>query len=124
MSAAVTGPEVGEERLVVRVPDPDRAYAGVRLHTHVPRPGGGVEAHWRDDELVWVVEVERGPVDRVEYVLERRRHDGATDVGPDPGNPRRVLGPGEEWSVVEFPGYRPPDWVSAVVDRGAGTPVA
>jgi enterochelin esterase-like enzyme len=53
----------------------------------------------------------RPPADRFEYLLELRRR-GSTQIGLDPTNPLRAAGPFGEKSVVEFPGYAAPEWVS------------
>ena len=59
----------------------------------------------------WELTLARPDVDRLEYLLELR--DGhAVERVPDPGNPLRAPGAFGEKSVVEFPSYRPPEWVS------------
>jgi len=54
----------------------------------------------------------RPDADRFEYLLELTTRRGATRVVPDPTNPLRAEGPFGEKSVVELPGYEPPDWIS------------
>jgi enterochelin esterase-like enzyme len=49
--------------------------------------------------------------DRIEYLLELTTRRGATRVAPDPTNPLRAPGPFGEKSVIELPGYEPPEWV-------------
>src|SRR5919198_1147542 len=53
----------------------------------------------------------RPPVDRFEYQLEITRARGRIELVCDPQNPLRAPGPFGDKSVVEFPGYRPPEWV-------------
>jgi enterochelin esterase-like enzyme len=54
----------------------------------------------------------RPDADRFEYLLELTRRGGAAQVTTDPANPRRAPGPFGEKSVVEFPEYEAPDWVT------------
>ena len=70
----------------------------------------------------WRLRIPRGSADRLEYLLELHRDDGSVEVGLDPGNPRRVGGVFGDKSVVEFPGYLPPAWLSAVPPPGATAP--
>jgi enterochelin esterase-like enzyme len=53
----------------------------------------------------------RPEADRFEYLLELTTGRGTTRFGADPTNPLRAQGPFGETSVIEFPGYEPPDWV-------------
>jgi enterochelin esterase-like enzyme len=62
----------------------------------------------------WELRFERPEVDRLEYLLELEHRDGRVERVPDPGNPLRAPGPFGERSVVEFPGYEPPQWVADV----------
>jgi enterochelin esterase family protein len=57
----------------------------------------------------WELRLPRPPVDRLEYLLEFRR-GGRVERVPDPGNPLRAPGAFGERSVIEFPGYAPPEW--------------
>jgi len=111
MSAAPAGPQVEEDRVVLRVPDPDRRLARVRLHQEVERPRDGPDFAWREAEAAWVLEFPRRGLDRLEYTVERHRHDGTTERGVDPANPLSVPAPFGARSVVEFPGYVPPAWL-------------
>jgi enterochelin esterase family protein len=55
----------------------------------------------------------------MEYQLQLRLREGGPVLVPDPANPLRADGPFGEKSVVEFPGYRPPDWLAAGDDAPA-----
>jgi enterochelin esterase-like enzyme len=60
----------------------------------------------------------------MEYLLELVCRDGRTRLVPDPGNPLRAPGPFGERSVLEFPGYRPPDWLAVEAPEGRLEPIA
>jgi enterochelin esterase-like enzyme len=104
------GPEVRADRVVFRLED--RGYTAVRLQQELERPRSGPPLTCRDG--VWELEYRRPQVDRMEYRFEA---DGA--AFPDPRNPRRA----GDRSVIEFPGYTPPAWLTAP-DPGTATPVA
>jgi hypothetical protein len=70
--------------LTFLVPDPGHRLAGVRLAQEVDIPGDQLGFRRCGDELV-----------------------------TDRANPLRVQGAFGEKSVLEFPGYRPPDWLAA-----------
>src|SRR5439155_25082267 len=59
----------------------------------------------------WELRFERPEVDRLEYMLEVEHRSGGVERVLDPGSPLRAPGPFGDKSVVEFPGYAPPDWV-------------
>ncbi len=60
----------------------------------------------------WTLAFPRPDADRLEYLLELRDRGGDTELVPDPENPLRAPGPFGDKSVVEFPEYAPPEWVS------------
>jgi enterochelin esterase family protein len=59
----------------------------------------------------------------MEYRLELRHPDGGTEEVCDPENPLRAPGAFGDKSVLEFPGYRRPAWLSAPVVPGAETEI-
>jgi len=59
----------------------------------------------------WELVFERPEADRIEYLLEVEWPDGRVERLPDPGNPLRAPGPFGDRSVLELPGYAPPEWV-------------
>jgi enterochelin esterase-like enzyme len=66
----------------------------------------------------WELTVARPPVTRMEYLFELRYPDGGAETVTDPGNPRQVQGAFGPKSVLEFPSYRPPRWLTAHAEPG------
>jgi enterochelin esterase-like enzyme len=103
----VAAPVVSAEAVGLALPD--RGYRCVALAHELRRPrlvpflrtGGG-----------WRLRLERPPVDRLEYLLELEHGDGRVELICDPTNPRRAPGVFGDKSVVEFPGYEEPAWVT------------
>jgi enterochelin esterase family protein len=108
-SALEAGPEVDARAVVLRVADPGRELAGVRLL--VDRALGVERTDFDPDAPGWRLRVPRPPVARFEYRLELRRRDGRAETVPDPANPERAASAFGERSVVRFPDYRDPDWL-------------
>ena len=98
------------------LPDPERRLAGVRLVQDVRIPGGRLGFHRSGGD--WELVIDRPPVNRMEYLLELRHPNGGVETVLDPGNPRRVAGAFGPKSVLEFPGYTPPGWLSAAPGPG------
>lgn len=115
-----SGPVVDERGVAFIVSDPDRALRRVRLLQDVGLPARAAEFVRSDGR--WRLRVPRGSADRLEYLLELHRRDGTVEVAPDPGNPRRVGGVFGDKSVVEFPGYIAPAWLSATAPPGRTAP--
>ena len=101
---------------IFRVSDPGHELAGLRLSQDVRIPGDQLDFH-RDGDG-WRLAVGLPPVNRMEYLLELRYPDGRTATVTDPGNPRQAPGAFGPKSVVEFPAYRPPGWLTAPADAG------
>jgi enterochelin esterase-like enzyme len=101
------------------VADPERALAGVRLLPDAPIPAGLLDFRRAGD--FWRLSLARPPVWRLEYLLELRYQDGGAKVVTDPANPRQAPGAFGPKSVLEFPGYVPPSWLTAGADPGTGT---
>lgn len=104
--------------MVFSLPDPDRLFRGVRLRQEISRPRSGPSfepngsAHWR---LRWA----KPPVRRFEYAFEILYKDGRAETICDPANPVTASGPFSDRSVVELPGYRPPDWLQGEIEPGS-----
>ena len=96
--------------------DPERRLAGVRLVQDVRIPGDRLGFHRRGDR--WELVIDRPPVHRMEYLLELRQRNGGVETVLDPENPLRVAGAFGQKSVLEFPGYTPPGWLSAAAGPG------
>jgi enterochelin esterase-like enzyme len=99
-----SGPEIHADRVVFRLED--RGYAAVRLQQELERPRSGPQLARRDG--LWELPYRRPQVDRMEYRFEA---DGESFC--DPHNERRAQTSFGERSVIEFPGYAAPTWLSA-----------
>jgi len=106
MSVRSAGPRVGEDAVEFELADPK--LRGVAL-LHELR--GSRRAEFRREGRAWRLVFPRPEVDRFEYLLELTYRTGRRAVGPDPSNPLRAAGPFGEKTVIEFPGYEPPEWV-------------
>ena len=102
--------------MAFRVADPERALVGVRL---VQEAGiAADQLDFRRSASSWELVLDRPLVSRLEYLLELRYPDGGSKVSVDAANPRQVRGAFGPKSVLEFPGYAPPAWLSAPAGRG------
>jgi enterochelin esterase-like enzyme len=108
-------------QLTLRVADPDRALAGVRLQPELRMPAELLE--FRRAGEYWELALDPPPVWRLEYLFELRYAEGASKVVTDPANPRQAAGPFGPKSVLEFRGYAQPAWLSAAADRGVTRPI-
>src|SRR5690349_154055 len=113
---SLSGPVVGERTVTFRLDDPEHRLRGVRLYQEVRIPGGLLDFVHVDGS--WVLEVDRPEVDRMEYLFQVTRADGAEVWSTDPGNPRTVGGAFGDKSVLEMPGYRPPRWLDLPAPAG------
>ncbi|HVF53453.1 MAG TPA: alpha/beta hydrolase-fold protein [Actinomycetota bacterium] len=113
-----SGPEVEENEIVFRIPDPDRELAGVRLYQEIDRPRNGPEFS-QTASGAWELRWARPQADRVEYQVELLGKDGSSGPICDPFNPRTTPGVFGDKSVVEVPGYRPPAWLDEELPFGA-----
>jgi len=93
------------------VADPEHRFSEVVLGQEVVRPRSGPAFRWRDG--AWRLRLERPPLDRLEYLVGI---DG--EWSTDPANPLRAAGPYGDRSVIEWPGYQPPAWLSSIADVG------
>jgi enterochelin esterase family protein len=99
----------------LRVDDPDKRFAAVRLCSDVPLPN----PDFVRDDGGWVLHLPDNRLARLEYRLELSDRDGETVVVCDPGNPQRAPGAFGEKSVLLAPGYRAPAWLEQPVVEGA-----
>src|SRR3954471_4760370 len=97
--------------VALRLTDPDRTYAAVRLASDLPF--SDAQRSFARAGSDWVLEVELPDVHRLEYKLEVERRDGGTEHIIDPGNEKRAPGAFGEKSVLELPGYEAPAWLDA-----------
>ncbi len=100
------------------VQDPDSVLSRVRLSQEVARPRLGPEFIRFAHSDSWQLLFPRPPIDRMEYQLELTYQEGHTDLICDPFNPTKAPGAFGEKSVVEFPEYRPPAWLTETPDGG------
>ena len=107
--------------MTFRLPDPERQLAGVRLVQDIRIPGDRLGFHRGGDG--WELVIDRPPVNRMEYLLELRHAGGGTETVLDTENPRQVAGAFGPKSVLEFPGYTPPGWLSIAAEPGNVTDV-
>ena len=98
------------------VPDPGHRLAGGRLNPDGPGDGG--QPGFRPSGDGWRLAVGRPPVSRMEYLVELRYPGGGSETVTDPGNPRQVPGAFGPKSVLEFPSYTPPGWLTAPAGPG------
>jgi len=111
---------ISEHTVTFRLADPERRLAGVRLVQDVRIPGDRLGFQRGGDG--WELVIDRPPVHRMEYLLELSHQNGSVETVPDPGNPRQAAGAFGPKSVLEFPGYTPPGWLSAPVLSQPGGP--
>jgi enterochelin esterase-like enzyme len=105
--------------VVFRLPGAEHAATEARLwldleHHVDPAPMRRVDGGW---ELA----ITRPPVRRVEYLYALTLADGSQAMTCDPTNPKRVMTAFGEHSVVEFPDYRPPAWLTTDIEPGRTT---
>ena len=112
------GPHVLDDTIRFTFPDPDRELRGVRLHQDLVRPRNGPEFVLLPGDAGWVLYFPRLDVDRMEYKLELTHADGNGEWLCDPWNDKRVGGAFGDKSVIEFPGYKTPDWLSTEAPGG------
>jgi enterochelin esterase family protein len=105
-----SGPAVRGGAIHFTLADPRRELARVRLVHELRRPRA-LEFERRPHGRRWTLAFPQPDADRLEYLLELTDGEGNAELVPDPTNPRRAPGPFGDKSVVELPGYRPPEWL-------------
>ncbi len=103
------------------VADDDARLTGVRLWQELGIPAD--QLRFGRQPGGWLLRIDRRPVQRMEYLLELTAAGGETEFILDPANRKRVKGAFGEHSVLEFPGYRAPDWLDAPAVDGRWTPL-
>lgn len=113
------GSAAAGDRVRFWLPDPGDAVVDVRLwldlEHHVDPPA------MRRAGGRWTLEIARPPVQRLEYLYRLRYADGSEANICDPGNPVQVPTAFGAHSVLEFPGYAPPAWLTAPIEPGRTT---
>jgi enterochelin esterase-like enzyme len=103
----------------MRLADPERRYAAVRLRSELP-----VDGSYSRVDGAWVLQLGPLPVARLEYELELTHADGGTEHACDPGNPHRAPGAFGEKSVLLLDSYAPPTWLDAEAPPGTARALA
>lgn len=119
VAAARAGAWADDATMTFRVADPDHALAGVRLQQDLGIAAGLLD--FRCTSAGWELVLDRPPVARMEYLLELHCPGAGDKVCTDPANSRQVSGPCGPKSVLEFPGYAAPAWLTASADPGIST---
>jgi hypothetical protein len=109
VAAALTTPLVDETGVTLRLPDENHRLAAVRLYQRVGVPDDQLDFAYRRG--AWSLRTTRTEIDRLEYLLEIEHLHGGRETITDPTNPLQVPGAFGAKSVIEFPGYRRPDWL-------------
>ncbi len=112
-------PEVTQQDVTFRLPDPDDALSEVNLLQELQRPRVGPAFSKKGD--MWELTFVRPEVDRMEYRFQLEHDDGGIEDICDPANDLVAPGPFGDKSVVEFPGYEPPEWTQQVVAARGST---
>jgi enterochelin esterase-like enzyme len=108
---APDAPSTDGSAVIFRVSDPEHLLVGARLSQDVRIPGDRLGFHRSGDE--WELLIARPPVHRMEYLLELAYPDGGTATVTDPANPHQAPGAFGPKSVLEFPNYTTPEWLTA-----------
>ncbi|HEV2886700.1 MAG TPA: alpha/beta hydrolase-fold protein [Jatrophihabitans sp.] len=121
-TASSAGPVVDASGVTLRLRDQHGRLRGVRLSQDIRIPGDQLDFGYRRGW--WSLRVARPAVDRMEYLLELRHPNEGREMIPDPANPLRVAGAFGDKSVIEFPGYRRPQWLGLPVAPARVTELA
>ena len=127
----ISSPRVSADRVVFTLTDAERNLVGVRL---APALSTTAPLAFRRSRLGWTLTFSRPPVLRMEYKLTLARPDGSFEDVVDPTNPLTTPGAFGDKSVIRFPGYAEPTWLSEpalpgdhtaleIPARGLGGPV-
>jgi len=115
-ATAAAGAWADDATVTFVLPDPGHKLAGVRLQQDLRIPADLLNFRRIGDN--WELVIKRPPVHRMEYLLELSYPGGGAATVPDPANPLQVAGAFGAKSVVEFPSYLPPAWLSAAAPPG------
>src|SRR5579875_674865 len=113
--------DVDEDGVTFTLVDRHRRLSSVRLQQEIGLPGDDLEfARGRGE---WRLRLDRPDVDRMEYLFELTDRNERRSTVTDPANPQRAPGAFGDKSVVVFPGYRPPAWLTAPAFAATTTPL-
>jgi enterochelin esterase-like enzyme len=108
----VRAPEISDTHVQFELADPEHAFEHVSLCQELMRPHCGIPFERVPGEDAWQSRFPRLEVDRMEYKFQVGRRGRDQEQILDPGNPAGTPGPFGEKSVVEFPEYGAPAWLS------------
>jgi enterochelin esterase-like enzyme len=111
-------PQVEPRGVTFRLADADDALIAVDLTQEVLRPRTGPRFSKANGTKEWQLRLPRPPANRIEYRLALTHRNGDVEVICDPSNPATAPGAFGEQSVVEWPEYLAPAWLSAPVSEG------
>lgn len=104
-------PTIDNGLLTFRYKDERGTVERVWLCQEIARPRVGPEFE-RVAEGEWELQWPLPKVGRLEYMIRVRHVDGDETQFTDPTNPLTAPGAFGDKSVIEVPGYEPPDWVT------------
>lgn len=116
MSTTKTGPVIEHGGVRFWLPDPGEQVGAVRLYQEVRGAQRLLDmTRGADGFEVWL---DSPAVHRMEYLFELTHPDGSTSRVLDPGNQMSIDGAFGEKSVLEFPDYVAPLWLSGPAAAG------
>ena len=120
--SAEPGPSVDPATgTVTFVVDEDAGVTPAHLWYHLRDFGDDPAFHPRGGH--WVATLPPPPVDRLEYRIVVREDDGTEAMLLDPRNPRQAPGVFGANSLLELPGYRPPEWLGTASPAWGPEPI-
>jgi enterochelin esterase-like enzyme len=118
-STHTNAPQIDAEGVTFAVADADDELTAVHLAQEILRPRTGPAFIKENGSHEWRLRLRRPEAHRIEYKLQLTHRNGNIEVICDPANPIRAAGAFGDKSVIEWPEYAPPAWVSAEVERGS-----
>jgi enterochelin esterase family protein len=119
---AETEPLVTDDSVTFRFPEVDPTLDGLRLLPALSPHDTNLDFDHAGGE--WRLTLARPPVHRMEYRFQLQHHTGDTEEICDPSNPRRAPGAFGDKSVIEFPDYQAPTWLTGTTTEGTRTDLA
>jgi len=114
--------QVSAQEVTFRLPDASGALSVARLWLDLDHHGE--PPLMRRVPEGWELRAGRPPVQRLEYLFAVEYVDGSQAMICDPANQARTPTPFGDHSVIEFPGYREPGWLTAPYAAGSSVSFA
>jgi enterochelin esterase-like enzyme len=108
---------VSAEEVIFRLPDASEVIRSARVWLDLEHHGEPPLMRRLPDG--WELRVARPPVQRLEYLFAVEYADGGQAMICDPAQQARAATPFGDHSVIEFPGYRQPGWLTAPYAAGS-----